>query len=317
MKVEVDSPAIESSLPKIEFNIAYLKACSSFIASRDQKEEKLLATECIYLSDGFMVATNTVEILFIEDQVFKGLDYLLNGDDVENVCEESDLYGGVGICSLFIDEKNKQVSAVFEGHEIGIIRLMDYARLGIDKYKFRDDENRVIQSQNIASFNPMFLVDFLHAKNILLGDLSNILPSIRIVPSSVSGAIYLSLTSNSFGYLMPQNDRALADSALIMIEKYEAYLLTRYGVTQILWEDGRAKIFNFKPNFPKITAEEITQGWMDWQKNQCISEKDESLPQVNALLVSDGMPAIALSVTDFNPPVLAVLADSERPRRGK
>lgn len=56
---------------------------------------------------------------------------------------------------------------------------------------------------------------------------------------------------------------------------------------------------------------------MDWQKNQWISEKDESLPQVNALLVSDGMPAIALSVTDFNPPVLAVLADSERPRRGK
>lgn len=49
------------------------------------------------------------------------------------------------------------------------------------------------------------------------------------------------------------------------LQAYEAYLLDAYGITQVLWEDNRAKMFNYKPNFPKITAESIDLGWGVWQ----------------------------------------------------
>lgn len=49
------------------------------------------------------------------------------------------------------------------------------------------------------------------------------------------------------------------------LQAYEAHLLNNYGVTQILWEDNKAKIFNYRPNFPEITADAISVGWEIWQ----------------------------------------------------
>ncbi|MNZ92317.1 hypothetical protein D3C78_1113380 [compost metagenome] len=49
------------------------------------------------------------------------------------------------------------------------------------------------------------------------------------------------------------------------LQAYEAYLLNVHGVTQILWEDSKARMFNYKPNFPKITADAISFGWEVWQ----------------------------------------------------
>lgn len=65
-----------------------------------------------------------------------------------------------------------------------------------------------------------------------------------------------------------------------MIEEYEAHLLAVYGVTSILWENQQVKMFSHKPNFPKITAEEITAGWVKWQKGTWLD--------INVIMPSEG-----------------------------
>ncbi|OTG87837.1 hypothetical protein [Acinetobacter sp. ANC 3813] len=58
-----------------------------------------------------------------------------------------------------------------------------------------------------------------------------------------------------------------------MIKDYEAHLLAVYGVTEILWKNQEATIFRNLPNFPKITAEQITAGWVQWQKGTWLDAK--------------------------------------------
>lgn len=58
-----------------------------------------------------------------------------------------------------------------------------------------------------------------------------------------------------------------------LLKEYESLLLDKYGVTAIVWADNKASIFNFKPDFPKITAEEISTGWEYFLKEAILSNQ--------------------------------------------
>ena len=178
-------------MKEIVFNYDYLRACMPYTANRDVR----FYLCGIYLGDGFMSATDGHKMILIEDECFKGCDYIIPKESVDFFIKK-----------LKANPMEKQVTLKVGDDGFNIMGLMGC----YEYFKFIDGEFPDLKKVDIPKpeksegrpiFNIKYLSDILKSYRILND--SNHQDGLDILCNGDVNSAYIELTENAHAILMP------------------------------------------------------------------------------------------------------------------
>ncbi len=186
----------------LAFDIGYLFACLPLVVDDGKKP----AFSCIMVGDGWMGAANGPAALLIEKPIFKGCNYLLNGQDVAKIYDEL-LIRQDADANYRIDEFNLQFKsdrlaiAVLNGDEKFDIRLEDYPRINLKARDIEKPTQVTFTAADMPCFDPYLMGQFTDALTMFYGGEVNF---VRALPTGRLSPMYIELSADDMhGIFMP------------------------------------------------------------------------------------------------------------------
>lgn len=183
----------------LEFHIGYLFACMPFFKSSGKYE----AFNCVTIADGYLGATDGIAMLIVEDEVFKGCDYLLSGESVRGLydkVERRPMSAEIEHFALHFISDLQAIAVVNHGEYEYPIELQPYKRLDLKKVDIEKPDVINLHADQMPYFNPDYLTAFMSAGELSCG---HDLYFMQILPTGRESAIYIDMTRNMHGVLMP------------------------------------------------------------------------------------------------------------------
>lgn len=203
--------AENSEIKVLKFDIGYLFACMPFTT----KTHALPALEGIILGDGWMGASFGAAMLIVEDDVFKGSSYLLSVDDVWCLYEavvdrqKNDDAFFVDDFELRIISATEASAVVNGGGFMHSITLLNHDVPDLKAVDIKAPEVMGLGVNEMPYFNPKLLSFFLDAASLYTGDPVMFL---KILPTGAESPIYVEMTGNMHGLLVPVVPARFGDS---------------------------------------------------------------------------------------------------------
>lgn len=187
----------------LRFPIGYLFACIPFFDLAGKHE----MFSCITIADGYLGATDGAAMIIVEDIVFNGCDYLLDGLAISKLKEVTD---SIDITDFELRiEGESLATAVLNGGDFTFpIHLKDYERKNLKKVDIEKPKLVSLEADQMPYFNPEYLNAFMCAGEFLCG---HDLRFMQILPSGKESPIYIDITRNMHGILMPAKFGGVTD----------------------------------------------------------------------------------------------------------
>lgn len=196
----------------LEFDVGYLFACLPFLQEGGQN----LAFSCVNMGDGWMGAANGPSLFIVEQEVFKGCNYLLSGRDIEQfyqgVIDLQDQDNDFMVDHFVLKiESASQAIAVVNHTEQFKIELMPYKRIDLKTVDIPRPDSVNLSGDLMPHFDPSLLTQFLDAVSLYCGKDINFL---KLLPTGRYSPMYVEMghkESNMHGVLMPTKDETKLD----------------------------------------------------------------------------------------------------------
>lgn len=207
-----------SEIKVLKFDIGYLFACIPMLACEaPENDDRNRALECVIIGDGFMGASNGAAMVIVNKDIFKDCAYLLSGGDVEALYKHIVSTQAID-SNFYIDDFElrfisdvEAIAVINHGKYEHSIDLMGYIPPDFKLADIAEPEAVNLKTMEMPYFDPNLLALLMQSASMYAG---NLIEFVRVIPTGLKTVIYVEMTADMHGVIMPADVNANTTNVL-------------------------------------------------------------------------------------------------------